>query len=88
MREIRQSVRLRLHSWRWGRRMTAVGFQSAREAPLAPDSEFDQHLDRKLKMSDVLAKAIREMRDLGASDDDIAAALHHAVDVLEAREDE
>jgi len=67
--------------------MTAIGFQAAREASLAPDGEFEQHLDRKLKMSDILAKAIREMRDLGASDNDIAATLHHAVDVLEARED-
>ena len=67
--------------------MTVIGFHSTRDGQLAQDSESQRDSDRKLKMSDVMDKTICEMRNLGASDKEIAGTLRHAVDVLEARED-
>jgi hypothetical protein len=50
-------------------------------------SRAERDSDRKLKMSDIMDKTICEMRNLGASDKEIAGTLRHAVDVLKARED-
>jgi DNA-binding transcriptional regulator YhcF (GntR family) len=68
-------------------RMTVIRFHSTRDGQLAQDSESQRDSARKLKMSDIMDKTICEMRNLGASDKEIAGTLRHAVDVLEARED-
>jgi DNA-binding transcriptional regulator YhcF (GntR family) len=68
-------------------RMAIIDTHATRDAQLPQNGEDQQHLNRKLKMSNLLDKTISEMRSLGASDNDIAATLRHAVDVLEARED-
>jgi hypothetical protein len=46
--------------------------------------EYFDALDTKYKMIGVLASAIKEMRNLGASAKDIAVVLRHAASELEA----
>jgi DNA-binding transcriptional regulator YhcF (GntR family) len=65
-------------------RMAIIDTHATRDAQLPQNGEDEQHLSRKLKMSNLLDKTISEMRSLGASDNDIASTLRHAVDVLEA----
>jgi hypothetical protein len=67
--------------------MAIIDTHATRDAQLPQNGEDQQHLDRTLKMSNILDKTISEMRGLGASDNDIASTLRHAVDVLEACED-
>jgi hypothetical protein len=60
-----------------------IRFQAKLNAKLNPS----RHLDRKAEICRILAKAIGEMNDLGASFEEVAGTLRHAVEILEGTDE-